>query len=300
MLKLVYGKSGTGKSTYLYEDIKVHANGEKVFLIVPEQSNLKTEQKLFEVLDTTAIFNVQVLTLSRLAVRVLEEVGGDNFVEIDNSSKAMIIYDILAREKDSLNFLGKSDKNIEIIANMITELKKHNITLDMLENAEVNDTLTKLKLQDIQLIYQKYQEKLQGNWIDENDTLTLVAPKLLQAGILEKANVYIDDFLGFTPQEYQIFENILLRAENVTVAVSADNLELGEKENDIFYFNKIFANHLIEIAEKNGVPVEKISLKENKKTQGKDLKYLETAFGTSYPMKLYSEVPRKFKIIFCK
>ena len=135
MLKLVYGKSGSGKSTYLYEDIQKHMDKEKIFLIVPEQSNLKAEQKLFEYLKVNSLLNVQVLTLSRLAVRILEEVGGDDFVTINHSAKAMIIYNILIKEKDKLNFLGKSDKNLELISNMITELKKHNITIDALDNS---------------------------------------------------------------------------------------------------------------------------------------------------------------------
>ena len=31
----------------------------------------------------------------------------------------MIIYDILRKEKDNLKFLGKSDKNIDLVASMI-------------------------------------------------------------------------------------------------------------------------------------------------------------------------------------
>ncbi|MBR2289973.1 MAG: hypothetical protein IJ867_05110 [Clostridia bacterium] len=277
MLKLVYGKSGSGKSTFLYEDIQRNMDREKVFLIVPEQSNLKAEQKLFAHLGTKSIFNVQVLTLSRLAVRVLEEVGGEDFVTIDNSSKAMVIYDILNREKGNLHFLGKSDKNIEIVANMITELKKHNITQEILENSKTIDTLTNLKLEDIKLIFQKYQEKLQGNFVDENDILSIVTPKILEASIFEDATVYIDDFMGFTPQEYGVFENILKVAENVTIAVSTDNLNVGDKESDIFYFNKLFANRLVEIADKNGVKVETVRIEGKSKNRTRRVK----VFGNS-------------------
>ena len=149
MLKLVYGKSGSGKSTYLYEDIKNNIDKEKIFLIVPEQSNLKAEQKLFKYLESKSLLNIQVLTLSRLALRVLEETGGYDLVTIDNSAKAMIIYDILLKEKDNLKFLGKTDKNIDIVSNLITEFKKHNITDDLLESVTVNDNLTNFKIKDI-------------------------------------------------------------------------------------------------------------------------------------------------------
>ena len=50
MLKIIYGKSGTGKSQKIYEDIKENLLNEKIFLIVPEQSNLTTEQNLINYL----------------------------------------------------------------------------------------------------------------------------------------------------------------------------------------------------------------------------------------------------------
>ena len=59
------------------------------------------------------LFNVEVLTLSRMAYRVSNEIGG----EINHLSKAgkdMLIFDLLSKEKGNLNFLGKSEKNIEI------------------------------------------------------------------------------------------------------------------------------------------------------------------------------------------
>jgi len=296
MLKLIYGKSGSGKSTYIYENIKQTGQQEKVYLIVPEQSNLMAEQMIFKMLSVNSIFHVQVLTLSRLAIRVLEEVGGMSFTTINQSSKSMIIANILNREKDKLHFLGKSDKNIEIVSNMLTELKKHNITVNTLQQIEGLDTLTRLKMQDIQVIYQEYQKALEGNYIDENDLLTMISPKILESTIFDNAMVYIDDFQGFTPQEYDVFEKILLKARDVMVTIPANNLEPGDKDQDIFYFNKVFANRLMKIAKDNHVSVEELPLEGNKRAQNQDLQYLEKAFSSSAPIKLYEKVPENLKL----
>lgn len=48
-LNLVYGRSGTGKSEYIYRDITKKIGTEKIFIIVPEQCNLSAENKLFEI-----------------------------------------------------------------------------------------------------------------------------------------------------------------------------------------------------------------------------------------------------------
>ena len=74
MLKIIYGKSGSGKSLKIYNDIKENLFILLFFLIVPEQSNLTAEQNLFNCLETETLLNVEVLTLSRMATRVLEAV----------------------------------------------------------------------------------------------------------------------------------------------------------------------------------------------------------------------------------
>ena len=81
-----------------------------------------------------------------------------------------------------------------------------------------------MKIEDIKLIYKKYQEKLQGNFIDENDSLSIISPKILKSNIFDNSLVYIDDFLGFTPQEYNVFESVLKKASQVTVSIPANNI----------------------------------------------------------------------------
>ena len=55
---LVYGKSGSGKSNYIYEDIRNKIDTDnRIYLIVPEQSNLNAEKKLFRVYECFKITN---------------------------------------------------------------------------------------------------------------------------------------------------------------------------------------------------------------------------------------------------
>lgn len=134
-LRIIYGRSGTGKSEFIYNEIKqkLENNCEKIFVIVPEQSNLSAERKLFEKTNKRSLINVEVLTLSRMAYRVLLEVG-ENKKHLSKIGKDMLIFDLLTKEKSNLNFLGKSDKNIDTVDRMLTEFKKHNISVEKLKN----------------------------------------------------------------------------------------------------------------------------------------------------------------------
>ena len=236
MLKIIYGKSGTGKSFNLYSDIKENLSLRKIFLIVPEQSNLAAEQKLLDFLWINSLIDIEVLTLSRMALRILEEDGYLKQNNLTKAGKAMVIYDILNKQKDKLKFLGNSDKNIDIVMNMITELKKHNVTEEVLNNIDIFNIYTKLKVDDIKIIYEEYNKKLEDKFIDENDILTVISSKIQNSKLLKNSLIYIDDFNGFTPQEYIVFEELLKIADKVTVTVSTDCLETVDKERDIFYF----------------------------------------------------------------
>lgn len=113
---LVYGKSGSGKSKYIYEDLSNKIDTAKsIYLIVPEQSNLTAEKKLFEYTGKNTLLNAQVLTLSRMAIRVMDEVMASQKEKLSKIGRAMLIYDILSKEKSQLKFLGKSDKNVDIV-----------------------------------------------------------------------------------------------------------------------------------------------------------------------------------------
>lgn len=279
-LNLIYGRSGTGKSEYIYNDIKQKMGKRKIFLVVPEQSNLSAEKKLFDKLNVNSLIDIEVLTLSRMAYRVSNEVGGNNMNHLSKVGKDMLIFDLISKEKTKLNFLGKSEKNIDIVNRMFTELKKHKILLSDLKSLNLKDDYLTLKLKDIITIYEKYEEKLYNNFIDENDVLTILAENLKYTNMFDGVSIYIDDFLGFTPQEYDVFEELLKKCFDITVTIEADNLSNNtSKESDIFYFNKKYANKLKEIAEKNNYNIKEICLKETHRFKSKELKFLEKNYS---------------------
>ena len=274
-LNIVYGRSGTGKSKYIYESIKNKLGSNKIFLIVPEQCNLSAEKKLFEVVEKNSLIDTEILTLSRMAYRVSSEIGGMKN-HLSKEGKDMLIFDLLSKEKNNLNFLGKSEKNIDIVNRMFTEIKKHGIVVEDLKNANVEDNYTSLKLKDIILLYEKYEERLVNNFIDENDSLTILANDLSKTDMFKDSIIYIDEFLGFTPQEYKVFEEISKQCQEITVGVATDNLKTNtSKENDIFYFNKKYANKLIKIAKQNKYEIQEINLDKTHRFKNEELKFLE-------------------------
>jgi len=223
---LVYGRSGTGKSYYIYNDIKKKLEEDKekrIFVIVPEQSNMSAERKLLEITGQNCIMNTEVLTLSRMAYRVLLETE-NTLKPITKIGKSMLIFDLLSKEKANLNFLGKSMQNVDTVDRLFTEFKKHDVSIESLDSLDIDDKYFELKLNDIKLLFNDYNKKISDKLLDENDALSILCDEFDKTNMFDGVDVYIDDFLGFTKQEFRVFEKIASKAENITVCVPTDTL----------------------------------------------------------------------------
>ena len=76
-IRLIYGRAGTGKSTYILNEIKEQLEqnlAQKIYIIVPEQFSYATERRLLEKLNTGASIKAEVISFKRLAYRVFLEV----------------------------------------------------------------------------------------------------------------------------------------------------------------------------------------------------------------------------------
>ena len=75
-LRLIYGRAGTGKTTYCFNKIKENINkSNKIYIITPEQFSFTAEQKLLETLNTDSVINAEVINFNRMADRIFTEVG---------------------------------------------------------------------------------------------------------------------------------------------------------------------------------------------------------------------------------
>lgn len=298
-LKLIYGKSGSGKSEYCFKEIAKDINKEKIYLIVPNQMALMAEKKLMEITNNVSLINTEVITFNRMAFRVRNEIGGAKKTNLSKSGKAMLLYDILCKQKDSLNFLGKSSENVDIIGNSITEFKKHRIDINKLreECNNTQDVYLKLKLNDMITMYEEFESSIQNRFLDENDVLDILNNQIVESNQFKDAIIYIDEFVGFTTQEYQIIAKLLQIAKQVNITICTDNLMQNEElDKDIFYASKNTGIKLINIAKEYGIEIEEdVKLKNLYRFKNEELKHLEENFY-KIPYKKYEGEPKNIKM----
>ena len=302
-LRIIYGRAGTGKSEYCYREIaeKIKSDNQ-ILIITPEQFSFTAEKKLMEAIDTNAVFNAEVVTLSRMAYRVINEIGGRTETNLSKCGKAMLIYSILNNNKKELKLIGKNDENVDMLDTAITEFKKHGISIEQLKQEidKQEDIYLKNKLTDLSLVYEGFENQLSGKYIDETDLLTILAENIENTDMFNNQYIYIDEFAGFTKQEYQIIEKLILVANQVTVTICIDELNIPKNPNtDIFYSNENTVNKLFEIAQNCGTKVEEIKLENKYRFKSNELKHLEENLYENRPHK-YTNSVENIKLFLAK
>lgn len=299
-LRLIYGKAGSGKTKFCFEEIKKYINLEnKIYIITPEQFSYSAEKELLDTLDENSTINAEVISFNRIAHRIFNEIGGLKKVHITKAGKAMLVDWILQEQIKKLQFLNKSNDNITVIMNTITEMKKHKVTVEQLEKVitQTEDINLKYKLQDISNLYNNYEEFIKNKYIDEEDILTKLSNMIDQSTMFDKSIIYIDEFFGFTKQEYDIFERLLKKAKQVNITICTDELKnASNPEIDIFYSNKKFAKKILEIANNLNIEIEESKhLDKIYRFKNEELKHLEeNIYNISY--KKYSKKTEDIKL----
>ena len=225
-LRIVYGRAGTGKSSFCYNEIKNKIkDNKKIYIITPEQFSFTAEKKLMEALSKNAVTSAEVLTFGRMAYRVMQQVGGGVKTTLSSLGKEMLLYFILDKEKDNLNFLGKTDKNVDLMSTMITELKKHNISSEQIKDSitQIEDKYLQYKMKDISILYDTFQKQIEENYIDENDEIVLVDYK---SDNVQKASELIQRYKSQLDYYKRALEDITNKKVRKTVIYS---LKLDEE-----------------------------------------------------------------------
>lgn len=310
-LRFILGRGGSGKSTYILDEIKKNVKSEDttpVIMLVPEQYTFETEKrisKLFVGDDKDRFLRSRILSFKTMASIVFSQVGGLTDININSSGKAMMTYKAIESVSKELDVFSKATSQsgfVSSISEIISELKQYNIDPDMLENVanDIENEALKLKLRDISKIYKEFEEKLHENYVDSQDILNSLADKIEKCDYFNGAYIYIDEFTGFTPNQYRVLKALLKKAKEVNISLTLDNINKGNyNKADVFSRTKFTYERLVKICEEEGIKVlSPVNLNDGdiKRFRGnEELLHLEKYYN-SYPYKTYDKETKNIQI----
>lgn len=310
-LRFILGRGGSGKSTYILEEIKKKAQENEttpLIILVPEQYTFEMERRmsnLFSGDEKDKYLRARVLSFKTMSNIVFSNVGGLTNININSSGKAMITSSAIESISKDLKIFSKSATQpgfITSISDMISEFKQYNISPEMLINISgdiENETLS-LKLKDISKVYEAFENKLHEKYIDSQDMLNLLADKIESCTYFDGAYIYIDEFTGFTPNQYRVLKSLLNKAKEVNMSLTIDSISnLSYKKTDTFSRTKFTYEKLNRIALEEGIKINSpININKSvipRFNGNKELHHLEKYYN-SYPYKVYEEDTNNIQI----
>ena len=177
------------------------------------------------------IMNIDVLSFQRLAFRVLEEVGEANLVVLDDEGKNFILRKVAGRLASQLHVLGSNIRKpgyISEVKSVISELMQYQILpsdMEDMKDAVEQNSYSYYKLQDIQILYQGFEQYLADQYITKEELLDRLCQHMGKSRILKDAVVALDGFTGFTPVQNHVLEEMLMCCQKVFVTVTIDKNE---------------------------------------------------------------------------
>lgn len=254
MLKLILGRAGSGKTAHIMEEISraVREDRRGLVMLIPEQYSHEAERELCRVCGDRLCLCAEVLSFSRLASRVFEELGTAAVKYIDKGGRLLAMSLAVSNVSPMLTVYSSARQSPELqgmLLAAVTELKTARITPESLESAaEIADSSLGGKLRDVALIFEAYNAITSRGSADPVDNLTRLSGQIVESAI-GRGGVYIDGFTDFTAQELAVIDELLRRGTDVTVCLTCDGLR---DDAEIFDASRRAAFRLLRMAEAHG------------------------------------------------
>ncbi|WP_409291766.1 helicase-exonuclease AddAB subunit AddB [Peribacillus sp. SCS-37] len=295
-LRFLLGRSGTGKTAVILDEIREKLfqdpSGHPNIYIVPEQMTFQSEYKLINTPGLGGMIRAQVYSFTRLAWRVLQETGGLTRTHLNSVGITMLIQKILEEKKDSLRIFQRSSDKPGFITHMeeiLTEFKRYLVSPEQMKelqpDRQTGGAALSDKLHDLQLVYETFEQELQGKYIDSEDYFKLLAEKLEDSSYLRNAEIYMDGFYSLTPQELQVIEGLMKVCPKLTISLTVDEADPYGGEDPFHLFRQTQSTYrtLYGMAMKQGLSIDEQILKDPHRFKDASLRHLEANFASRPP-----------------
>ncbi|MBQ8857808.1 MAG: helicase-exonuclease AddAB subunit AddB [Lachnospiraceae bacterium] len=290
-LQFIFGNSGFGKTTMIYEKI-IRESMEhpewRYYCIVPEQFTLQTQRDFVNMHPRKGISNIDVLSFQRLAFHVLDEVGENGRMVLEETGKNIVLRKLAKEQEEKLTVLGRNLKKLGYISevkSLISELTQYQVTPEILEELirkTGNRDLLSRKLQDVQLLYRAFLDYMGEEYMTSEQVLQVLNEVLERSAKLKDSIIVLDGFTAFSPVQLRLVQGLTKTTKKVYLTVTLDTREEPYsvlQKTDLFYLSKKMIQSVTAAAKEAGVTLEVPVLCNGKAhhrfTEHEDLLFLE-------------------------
>ena len=274
-IKFWLGGVGSDRSRrlikYILDEAEAHPDRQYLY-IVPEQFGLATQRELVMGSKNHGILNIDVLSFTRLAHRISDEVGSfeNDVTMLDDMGKSLLIGMLAGNMRGDLKVYGDNlDKPgyIDRLKSMISEYMQYGITpekaFEMADDASsAGRGQLAAKLHDLAVIYKAFKEHIKGEYTTVEETLDNVSRLIHKSATIANGVVIFDGFTGFTPVQNKLIGVLMEYALSVHVSLAMEDCIQNRDEKDriqeheLFYLSKHTIDQLERMADERRVIIE--------------------------------------------
>ena len=281
-VKIIKGRSGSGKSRYLKEHIRhlIKDPLKNIIVITAGSQTFETERSIIENCGVNGILGLQVLSIQRLAYALLE--GSAQFMT--NADKAVVCKKALLSLGSPFHGAADTPDFISCLSSLMTRLKDYSQTPESLRSIETNDEALRQKLSDTANVLEKYNE-LCGSMKDTGDMYMLAAQRAHKTDLLGGAQVIIDGMDSYSPSVMLLIQKVIELSEDVMIAFRSKG---SGSEQGLFSSEESDMERFIDASKALNIEPKIIELDEkNRRYSCSELAHLEQNLY-SYPYDKYN------------
>ncbi len=265
-LQLILGGSGSGKTTFLYDRIigeSLRHPEQLYFIIVPEQFTMQTQKDIVTRHPNHGTMNIDIVSFQRLACRIFEELAVEQLQVLDDMGKSMVLRKVAAAYRKQLVLFGGhlgQTGFINQLKTTLSEFYQYGITPEILREMapRAGSALLKQKLEDLALVFQGFQEYIEGHYITTEEVLDVLCRVLPRSELIKNSVIALDGYAGFMPVQYRLLDLFMQYANQVVVTVTADRRTPPDQPlgmQNLFYMSSQMVRRLLELAERSQVRI---------------------------------------------
>ena len=287
MVEFIIGRAGVGKTFACLERAKkiLETNPLKteIIFLLPAYQTYRAELELAEL--TGGAVNTRMNSFSRFARQILDETGGGLEVRLSEIGRRLLLRKILLRRDKArdLKFFTRAVKQrgfTQLLADELKELRTYSIDAEKLSHAAdaVDNDELKDKLRDLATLTEDFRTALTDKLTDDENLLERATELLPQSPTISSAEIFIDGFIFFDPQQRNFLRQLFKCAANVHITLPMDTDITGrENVSEVGIFNRAFQTFqtINKLADEVGVECETTRLDIPRRFKADTLKILE-------------------------
>lgn len=233
MLRLYAGRENIDKERFIYDSVKEH--GVETLVLVPNQYTLAAEEQALRYLETDCLFNVEILSMNRLGLRVLAAKGLESVRMLDKYGRFMLLTKLIKEHASEFEIFRRSAGRLgftSMLNDFISEFKQQNCSEEELE-AMLEDTddqpLLAAKIKELAGVLRAYEESIEGKYTDPEDYISMYVSAMEESDLVSGKSIWIYGYDSITPKFTAAMLALAAKADEVNFIVNRSDFGLDEQ-----------------------------------------------------------------------